>query len=183
MLELLYDMRRLFSASIRRIINSWVLNDAPATTHSGIRFIDASDADNPAANFDRLKEACELLEYYDVYRFQQLRRFIRTIVVEDDLPARAVYFIGTSTCAVTRKLLSETTASIAAALVHETAHSRIDHMHVRQLGGRLARIEQICMKEEVEFVRHFPRSPELDDWIAERMKEVSAYGAKAKSNK
>lgn len=144
--------------------------------YCGIRFVDATDVGDPTADLDRLKNACELLEYYDVYRFRQLRRFISTIVIEENLPARAVYFIGTSTCAVTRKLLSETTASIAAALVHEAAHARIDRLGVRQFGYRLERIEQICMREEIEFVKHFPPSPELDQWIAARMKTRLAHG-------
>jgi hypothetical protein len=169
--DLLYDVRRLISVYLRRVVDSWSLRDAPSITYRGIRFVHASDEDEPTLAFERLKKACDLIEYYDPYQFRQLSRLIHTITVEDDLPARAVYFVGTSICAVTEKLLTETTASVAAALVHEATHARLDGFGVRQRGHRLMRIETICMKAEIDFVKHFPPDPLLDDWIAARMKE------------
>jgi hypothetical protein len=129
-----------------------------------------------AATLARVIQSLELLKYYDVYQFAQLRRLISTIVVEAELPARAVYLPGTSTCALASSLLRETAASIAAALVHEATHARIDRFGVRQFGSRLQRIEQICIQHEIEFVRHFPMTKDLELWIEGRTEVLSRFG-------
>jgi hypothetical protein len=173
----LYDARRLFTGWFRRTVGTWALSDAPSITYDGIKLADASYGSDSAATLARVIQALELLKYYDVYQFAQLRRLISTIVVEAELLARAAYVPGTSTCALASSLLRETTASIATALVHEATHARIDRFGVRQFGSRLQRIEQICIQHEIEFVRHFPMTKDLELWIEGRTEVLSRFGS------
>jgi hypothetical protein len=172
-------LRRLLSALTRSGTN----DDAPAVareTHvvRGFRVVVENGRPDvaTAAVLARLDEALALVERYQPWRLRHLRRDLREFWVVR-FPCRGAYFPADRACLTELTFLARTditAAPVAASILHEGMHARVDRM---RLGGApvdaaardRAREERICRRAELDFGLALPRelgAPVVDRAVA-----------------
>ena len=121
----------------------------------------------------RLDEALALVERYQPWRLRHLRRDLSEFWVVR-FPCRGAYFPEARACMTELTFLARrdiTAAPVAASILHEGMHSRVDRM---RLGGAAidptardrAREERICRRAELDFGLTLP--PEIGAPVVER---------------
>lgn len=116
----------------------------------------------------RLDEALGLIETHAPWRMRHLRRDVRQISVVR-FPCRGAYFPDERICVTELTFLARrdiTAAPVAASILHEGVHARVDRMGVRREGRDRAREERLCRRAEVAFGRALP--PALGAPVVER---------------
>ncbi len=116
----------------------------------------------------RLDEALGLLERYAPPRLRHLRRDVRELRVAR-FPCRGAYFPDERVCLTELTFLARrdiTAAPVAALILHEGVHARVDRMGVRRDGRDRAREERLCRRAELAFGLALP--PELGAPVVER---------------
>jgi hypothetical protein len=116
----------------------------------------------------RLDEALGLLERYAPWRLRHLRRDVRELRVAR-FPCRGAYFPDERVCLTELTFLARrdiTAAPVAASILHEGVHARVDRMGVRRDGRDRAREERLCRRAELAFGLSLP--PELGAPVVER---------------
>ena len=111
-----------------------------------------------ASVLTRLDEALALIETHQPWRLAHLRRDLRRIWVVR-YPCRGAYLPATRTCMTELTFLARkdiTAAPVAASILHEGMHARIDRMTLRPDSYDSAREERICRRAELEFGRELP---------------------------
>ncbi|HEU4563143.1 MAG TPA: hypothetical protein VFS05_00785 [Gemmatimonadaceae bacterium] len=101
----------------------------------------------------RLDGALALIERHQPWRFRRLRRDLAEILVIR-YPCRAAYDPRARACIVELTFLANpgfSEAQIAASIVHEGVHARLDRMGLSTPPSRRSREERLCRKAEVEF--------------------------------
>ena len=121
----------------------------------------------------RLDEALALVERYQPWRLRHLRRDLSEFWVVR-FPCRGAYFPESRACMTELTFLARrdiTAAPVAASILHEGMHARVDRM---RLGGApidpatrdRAREERICRHAELDFGLALP--PELGAPVVDR---------------
>jgi len=116
----------------------------------------------------RLDEALALAERYQPWRVAHLRRDLRQFAVAR-FACRAAYFPGERTCLTELTFLARrdiTAAPVAASILHEGMHARVDRMGLHPASRDIAREERICRRAELDFGLALP--PELGAPVVER---------------
>jgi hypothetical protein len=116
----------------------------------------------------RLDEALGLLERHAPWRLRHLRRDVRELRVAR-FPCRGAYFPDERVCLTELTFLARrdiTAAPVAASILHEGVHARVDRMGVRRDGRDRAREERLCRRAELAFGLSLP--PELGAPVVER---------------
>jgi len=116
----------------------------------------------------RLDESLALIERYAPWRLRHLRRDLRHIAVVR-FPCRGAYFPDERVCVTELTFLARrdiTAAPVAASILHEGVHARVDRMGVRRDDRDRAREERLCRRAELAFGRALP--PELGAPVIER---------------
>jgi hypothetical protein len=111
-----------------------------------------------SAVLTRLDEALGLIEQYQPWRLTHLRRDLARVWVVR-YPCRGAYFPAERTCMTELTFLARrdiTAAPVAASIIHEGMHARIDRMGVRPESRDRAREERICRRAELEFGQSLP---------------------------
>jgi hypothetical protein len=116
----------------------------------------------------RLDDALALIERYQPWRFNHMRRdFSHFVIVR--YPCRGAYFPDHSACMTELTFLARrdiSAAPVAASIVHEGMHARVDVMGVRRDNRDRAKEERLCRRAELDFGRALP--PELGAPVVER---------------
>ncbi|MCC6929113.1 MAG: hypothetical protein IT359_09005 [Gemmatimonadaceae bacterium] len=102
---------------------------------------------------ERLDEALALIERTQPWRFRHLQRDLRHFWVVR-YACRGAYFPDDRVCMTELTFLDRrdiTAAPVAASIVHEGMHARVDCMGVRRAGRDRAREERLCRKAELAF--------------------------------
>jgi hypothetical protein len=123
---------------------------------------------------ERLDEALALIEQYQPWRFRHLRRDLEQIAVVR-FPCRGAYIPDQGTCVTELTFLSRrdiSAAPVAASIVHEGMHARVDRMGVAREGRDRAREERLCRRAELEFGLALPRA--LGEPVVQRAMESLA---------
>lgn len=139
----------------------------PVTVYNTRRDIDTEDV------FARLDEALALIERYQPWHFRRLRRDFAKLDVRR-FPCRGAYFPETRTCLVELTFVvnrSFSTAQVAATILHEAMHARLDNAGVRYDPASAAKHERFCRRAEVEFGMVVPGG----DVIVERALATLAF--------
>ena len=112
--------------------------------------------------FRRAERVLELVERYQPWRLAHLRRDLTRILVER-FPCRGAYFPGTRTCLLELTFMVNpdfSDAQVAATLVHEGMHARLDRFCSRYgvpaFPQNAARHERICRRAELEWGQAVP---------------------------
>ena len=116
----------------------------------------------------RLDEALALAERYQPWRVRHLRRDLRQFHILR-FPCRGAYVPGERTCITELTFLARTditAAPVAASILHEGMHARVDRMDLRGESRDPAREERICRRAELDFGLALP--PALGAPVVER---------------
>jgi hypothetical protein len=107
--------------------------------------------------FRRAEAVLALVEQHQPGRFRHLRRDLALIMVKR-FPCRGAYFPDSRACLLELTFMVNPTfndAQVAATLVHEAMHARIDrfcaHIGATPTADHSARTERICRRAELEF--------------------------------
>ena len=106
----------------------------------------------------RLDAALGLIERYQPWNFRRLRRDFAQILVRR-YPCRGAYFPAERTCLVELTFSvnpSFSDAQVAATILHEAMHARLDRMGVTHTPENAARHERFCRRAEIEFGQAVP---------------------------
>ena len=101
----------------------------------------------------RLDEALALIEQAQPWRLRHLRRDLSGFWVVR-YACRGAYFPDERACMTELTFLARrdiTAAPVAASIIHEGMHARVDRMGVRREGRDRAREERLCRRAELEF--------------------------------
>lgn len=101
----------------------------------------------------RLDEALALIERTQPWRLAHLRRDLRHFLVVR-FACRGAYFPDERVCLTELTFLNRrdiSAAPVAASIIHEGMHARVDRMGVRRAGRDRAREERLCRRAELEF--------------------------------
>ena len=106
--------------------------------------------------FQRAESVLALVHAYQPWRLAHLRRDLRCILVKR-YPCRGAYLGDTRACLLELTFMANdafTDAQVAATLVHEGTHARLDHLTRRygiaSYADAPARHERICRRAELE---------------------------------
>ena len=103
--------------------------------------------------FERLDAALGLIERYQSSHFRRMHRDFARIVVRR-FPCRGAYFPETRTCLVELTFVVNrefTSTQVAATILHEAMHARLDNAGVKYDPAGAAKHERFCRRAEVEF--------------------------------
>ena len=103
--------------------------------------------------FSRLDASLGLIEQYQPSHFRRMRRDFSRIQVRR-FPCRGAYFPETRICLVELTFVVNpefTPTQVAATILHEAMHARLDNAGVRYDSLAAAKHERFCRRAEVEF--------------------------------
>jgi len=103
--------------------------------------------------FARLDAALGLIEQYQPWHFRRMARDFSRIQVRR-FPCRGAYFPDTRICLVELTFVVNpefTPTQVAATILHEAMHARLDNAGVRYETTSAAKHERFCRRAEVEF--------------------------------
>jgi hypothetical protein len=103
--------------------------------------------------FARLDAALGLIERYQPSNFRRMHRDFARIQVRR-FPCRGAYFPETHTCLVELTFVVNrdfTPTQVAATILHEAMHARLDNAGVQYDPAEAAKHERFCRRAEVEF--------------------------------
>jgi hypothetical protein len=107
---------------------------------------------------DRLDDSLALIELFQPWRLNHLRRDLNQIVVTR-FPCRGAYIPVERTCITELTFLARrdiTAATVASSIVHEGLHARVDRMGVNRESRDRAKEERLCRRAELEFGQALP---------------------------
>jgi hypothetical protein len=132
-------------------------------------FVDNTRPDiSTEAVLERLDAALALIERHQPWRLRHLQRDLEYFRVER-FPCRGAYFPDERACLTELTFLARrdiSAAPVAASIVHEGIHARVDRRGVRRDTRDRAREERLCRRAELEF--GLSLSPELGAPVVER---------------
>jgi hypothetical protein len=103
--------------------------------------------------FERLDAVLALIERYQPSHFRRMHRDFARIQVRR-FPCRGAYFPETRTCLVELTFVVNpefTPTQVAATILHEAMHARLDNAGVKYESTSAAKHERFCRRAEVEF--------------------------------
>ena len=103
--------------------------------------------------FARLDAALELIERHQPSHFRRMHRDFARIQVRR-FPCRGAYFPDTGICLVELTFIVNrqfTPTQVAATILHEAMHARLDNAGVKYDPAGAAKHERFCRRAEVEF--------------------------------
>jgi hypothetical protein len=103
--------------------------------------------------FERLDAALALIERYQPSHFRRMHRDFARIQVRR-FPCRGAYFPETRLCLVELTFVVNpefTPTQVAATILHEAMHARLDNAGVKYETTSAAKHERFCRRAEVEF--------------------------------
>jgi len=122
---------------------------------------------------ERVDEALQLLKKHDVHRYDRIRRDLSRIWVRLLTDGQGCFNAALRACELnTRFVLDNRTSpkEIAATIVHEHTHARIDQCGVPYKRELRHRIEVACFRQEVAFSSRLPDGAGIREraerWIA-----------------
>jgi hypothetical protein len=137
--------------------------------------------DNVGSLPERLRQMLELVQQVDPMVLERVRRLgVSVLVVRRP---GSEYWYETRTIALSSELLMERSAGLAAAVfVHELTHARVATMGVWPWPDLVPRIEAICVRAEITFVRKLPRAdyPSTDQFVEYLTKRMNEFGERAR---
>lgn len=103
--------------------------------------------------FERLDEALALIEHYQPWNFRRMHRDFARVEIRR-FPCRGAFFPDTRTCLVELTFVVNrdfTATQVAATILHEAMHARLDNAGVKFDASCAAKHERFCRRAEVEF--------------------------------
>ncbi len=121
------------------------------TVIGGIEVIDVAEVDVDQT-LRRLREALDVIRRTDVRRYERMRRDLRRIVLMKAGVPQFASEVGA--CLIRSAYVREKSAeAVATTLVHEAVHARIHRRGVGYGPGLRIRVEEVCVKQQIDFAR------------------------------
>jgi hypothetical protein len=145
---------------LRRLIVSASVRLLPRRVVDGVEVVVFSGDGDPVRHLTRLAAALTLVRQYSPRRFARIKRDLKRLA----LVARGgeVYDHGLRTYSVDLEVLERrSTEEVALAIVHEATHARLWNLNIKTTRDNEARIEALCVAQEIEFASHLPNAAAL----------------------
>ena len=109
----------------------------------------------------RVAEALRLLATHAPEDLTRIRQLMRGILVARLYGANAAWRQAPRLCVISPPYLTAETSTpaVAATIIHELMHARLDALGFEYKGERRARIERICFRASQRFLEKLPDSP------------------------
>jgi len=140
---------------------------SPSQTADGLTLVDASDRATTDPCFLRLQQALGVISTHNPARYNRIRRDLDRIIVFTATGPE--YWPELNACILNRRVVEqESPVGLATTIVHEATHARL------QLGGHRyrdetrARIEELCSRAELGFLRTVPGTEDLREKVIRR---------------
>ena len=109
---------------------------------------------------EKVIAALRMIEVHDPVRYRRLTQDLPRLWVVTFLPgAVATYSDRLRACRLSEEFVvhdDTTVEMIAATIVHEATHARLDNCRIRYEEGLRARIEAVCFRREIAFAAKLP---------------------------
>ena len=109
--------------------------------------------------FERVQAAFDLIAEHAPRRINRIARDIRFFWIRRAVYAPAYFIQSTKVCVLDRNFLTApdtTPALIAAAVIHEATHARLENRGIQYSEPARPRIEAICDAQSVDFAQKLP---------------------------
>lgn len=107
----------------------------------------------------KVQQALALIRDVSPSRFMRIHREVRRIRISSIAGRLAEWDVTEKECIVNGNYLDTpeiTLTEVAATLIHEATHARIDRLGIKYTEDRRRRIERICIMEEIRFAKKRP---------------------------
>lgn len=136
-------------SSIRWALLKGLFFLSPRVSLDGLEIVDVAEEDS-ARMLECLREALRVLERNDPRRYRRLKRDVRRIVVMK--VGQPEYAAEVGACLLRSRYVREGgAAEVATTLVHEATHARLSSFGIGYGRTLRARVEAICVKEQIAF--------------------------------
>ena len=143
--------RAIVGASVRLL---------PRRVVNGMEVVFFSGAGDPDMHLDKVAAALDLVRQCSPRRFARIRRDITRIAVVGR--GGEVYDHALRTYMVDLEVLQHrSTEEAALAIVHEATHARLWNCNIKTTERNEARIESLCVKQEIEFAARLTNAATL----------------------
>jgi len=133
---------------------------------SGVDAFDFLAGDEAESRLPLVADALEVVKQVSPPVMRRLKTHVRAIIVND---SRTGYLTGRGICVLNAaNLESQTPEEVALALVHESAHARIEAAGFSYRGTLRGRIERMCVRAEIRFAERIG-DPQLVDRIRKKL--------------
>jgi hypothetical protein len=115
----------------------------------------------------KVEEALDLIARVAPFRLERLKREVQFILVTPLGCEVGQWWHGPRICLVNEKYTQDpdfTPAQLAATVIHEVTHGRLERAGIRYDEARRAEIEGICLREEIRFARRLPDGEDVIRW-------------------
>lgn len=168
---------RTLAAPVRRLSLRLAVAASPGTQIEGLQVRNLTTAAPIAERFERVREALELIQTVDSVRFMRIRHTLRWILIINGGRAAGSYWHDLTACALDADHLDgDPPTTVAATIVHEAMHARLDRLGIRYRPDTIDRIERLCYEAEVAFAQRLPDGQELID-EARRLMALTDYSS------
>lgn len=146
--------------ALRRLIVGASVRLLPRRLVDGIEIVVFSGDGDPEKYFTRVAAALQLLRIYSPRRFARIKRDLRRIALVAQ--GGEVYDHAIQTYMVDLRVLGgRSTEEAALAIVHEATHARLWNRKISTTPDNEARIEMLCVDQEIDFATHLPNGTAL----------------------
>lgn len=141
--------------TIRAALFLYLIRTAPKQNCLGINIVDlTNDEEDPTPYFAKVASALEIIAQHQPWRLDRMRRDLRYILIVKQ--PGATYWHDLRACVLPLRSFNSTdTEKIALSIVHEATHARIRSYGIPYDPADLARVERMCVNEEVSLVHFF----------------------------
>ena len=165
---------------IQRGVISSLFRRATRRVHHGLTVGIVTGSFDVEVAFDRMVAGLDLLAHYEPSIVARLRHDAKGILVwEREISSGvASWHFGIKLIFANARFLCDpetTSADVAAMLVHEATHARLDRLGYGS--DRRARIEALCFRRERAFARRLPDSQGLLEEIERQLQRDPSYWA------
>jgi len=148
------------------------------TRSIGGLWVGATKSEQAERCLNRVEKALNVIKQYDPLQYIRVLRYLDRVWVCLEPNARGCFRASLNACILDeRYVLAEATTpeDLAATIVHEATHARIDHWGVEysDVKERL-RIEAVCMRRELAFSAKLPQSKPLQEQVDRKMEWCAA---------
>jgi hypothetical protein len=111
--------------------------------------------DKPHPGLRRVEDALQLIKLRAPLHYSRVVRYLERIWVRLEHTASACYYHSMGACVLDeRYVLQETTTveEIAATIIHEATHARLERRGIQYVEDQRQRIEAVCIRRELSFI-------------------------------
>lgn len=100
-----YWARRYVGGQLNMKVDAWLARSAPQQILDGFLLVDFEQEGASEEYFTGLRDALRLIEFYDPPRYRRVQRYLWWIAVSEEIPAAAMFMLGTRTCMIRPSLV------------------------------------------------------------------------------